>query len=179
MSARASASRYARALLDVAIDQQVTERVAQDLDGFAALVDGNAELRAALANPAVPVAGKAALVAALAARAGACDTVANLLRLLAERNRLTLIAEVRDAYHARLMEHQGVIEAEITTAVALEPARVDALRERLARVTGRDVTMTARTDASLVGGAVARVGSTVYDGSLATQLAKMKTRLGA
>jgi F-type H+-transporting ATPase subunit delta len=179
MSAHTSANRYARALLDVAIDQSGPERVEQDLTSFAALLDAHANLRRVLANSTIPLSGKLGLVGALASRTKVSAPVANLLRLLAERNRLALFPEVCEAYRRRLMEHQRVIEAEITTAAPLEAGRVDALAERLTAATGRRVTMTARIDATLIGGVVTRVNSTVYDGSVATQLAKIKTSLRA
>ena len=173
------ANRYARALLAVAIDQSSPGDVERTLTGFVALLDGHAELRRVLTNPAIPVTAKRGLVDALAGRASLSPPVANLLRLLAERNRLALLPEVCDAYRQRLMEHEHVIEAEITTAAPLDAGRVDALRRRLAAATGRRVKMAARTDEALIGGVVARVGSTVYDGSVATQLEKIRTKLGA
>jgi F-type H+-transporting ATPase subunit delta len=178
MSARTSAGRYAGALLDVAVDQLITEQVGHDLTDFVGLLESHSELDRALTNPTIPATSKRALVEALASRVGVSVPVANMLRLLAERNRLALLGDVRDGYRTRLMAHEHVIETEITTTAPLNAASAEALRARLAAATGRRVTMTTRTDSTLVGGVVARVGSTVYDGSVATQLAKMKTRLG-
>ena len=178
MSARASAGRYARALLDVAVDQGHTRQVGDDLSAFVAMVGAHAELQRVFTNPAVPMAHKRKLVDALAARAGAAAPVANLLGMLAERNRLALLTDIDDAYRRRLMDHDGVIEAEITMAAPLDAAAADALRARLASATGRQVIMTTRTDDALIGGVVARLGSTVYDGSVAAQLQKIRTRLG-
>jgi len=75
------------------------------------------------------------------------------------------------------MEHRQVIEAEVTTAAPLPPERISELQERLARITGRTVTMTTRIDRGIIGGVVTRIGSTVYDGSVATQLAKVREKL--
>ena len=75
------------------------------------------------------------------------------------------------------MDHQQVVRAEVTTAVALPPDRVAALQQGLAAATGRQVQLEVRVDPSIVGGAVARIGSTVYDGSVTTQLEKLKQRL--
>jgi F-type H+-transporting ATPase subunit delta len=97
--------------------------------------------------------------------------------MLADRDRLGLIPELAEVYRERLMEHRQVINAELTTAVALTPDRVAQFEKRIAAATGRRVTMTASVDPALIGGAVARVGSIVYDGSIATQLAKMRERL--
>ena len=97
--------------------------------------------------------------------------------MLADRDRLILVPELAEVYHERLMEHQQVIRAEVTTAVPISTDRVAQFEKRIAAATGRRVTMTASVDPSLIGGAVARVGSIVYDGSIATQLSKMRERL--
>jgi F-type H+-transporting ATPase subunit delta len=75
------------------------------------------------------------------------------------------------------MEHRNVLSAEVTTAVPLSKERAAQLQQRLADATGRVVTMTSKVDASIIGGVVTRIGSTVYDGSVATQLAKVRERL--
>jgi F-type H+-transporting ATPase subunit delta len=75
------------------------------------------------------------------------------------------------------MEHQRVVRAEVTTAVPLSQERAAQLQQRLASATGRAVTMTTKVDASIIGGVITRIGSTVYDGSVAAQLAKVKDRL--
>ena len=81
------------------------------------------------------------------------------------------------AFRARLREQQRVLEAEVTTAIPLEPAQQAALQQRLGAATARQVTLTAKVDPAIIGGLVAKIGATVYDGSLATQLAKLKGRL--
>jgi F-type H+-transporting ATPase subunit delta len=80
-------------------------------------------------------------------------------------------------YRERLMEYRHVVRAEVTTAVPLSADRIAELQERLAAATGRRVTMTTNVDPGLIGGAVARVGTTVFDGSIATQLERIKERL--
>jgi F-type H+-transporting ATPase subunit delta len=102
---------------------------------------------------------------------------AKLLALLAARGRLPLLPDLLDVYRERLMEHQRVVRAEVTTAVPLSPERTAQLQQRLSGATGRAVTMTTKVDASIIGGMITRIGSTVYDGSVAAQLAKVKDRL--
>jgi F-type H+-transporting ATPase subunit delta len=177
MSTRASAGRYARALLDVVIKEGNPEQVDQELATLARLFAGNAELQKALANPAVPVAAKRKVIESLVARTAPTPALGKLLLMLADRDRLGLIPELAVVYRERLMEHHQVINAELTTAVPLSTERVAQFEQRIAAATGRRVTMTASVDPALIGGAVARVGSIVYDGSIATQLAKMRERL--
>jgi len=177
MSARASAARYARALLDVVIQEDNPEQVEQELSAVADLYAGNPELQKALTSPAVPVAAKRGVVEALVSRSKPSPVLSKLMLMLAERNRLALLPELATVYRERLMEHRQIVRAEVTTAMQLQPDQVTRFEQRLAAATGRRVTMTTQVDASLIGGAVARVGGTVYDGSIAMQLAKMKERL--
>jgi F-type H+-transporting ATPase subunit delta len=177
MSTRASAGRYARALLDVVIKEGNPEQVDQELATLAGLFSGDSELQRALANPAVPVAAKRKVVESILSRTRPTPALGKLLLMLADRDRLTLVPELAEVYRERLMEHQQVIRAEVTTAVPISAERVAQFEKRIAAATGRRVTMTATVDSSLIGGAVARVGSIVYDGSIATQLSKMRERL--
>ena len=177
MSTRASAGRYARALLDVVIKEGNPEQVDQELATLARLFAGNTELQKALANPAVPVAAKRKVIESVVARTTPTPALGKLLLMLADRDRLGLVPELAEVYRERLMEHRQVINAELTTAVPLTTERVAQFEKRIAAATGRRVTMTASVDPALIGGAVARVGSIVYDGSIATQLSKMRERL--
>jgi F-type H+-transporting ATPase subunit delta len=177
LSLHASANRYARALLDVAVKEADPVKAEQGLAAFVELFQQSPDLRKALTNPAIPVAGKRGVVEQLAARLTPAPPVGKLLLLLAERDRLELLPELLNAYRERLMEHQGVVRAEVTTAVPIPDARAAQIRERLAGVTGRTVTLDTRVDPGIIGGVVARVGSTVYDASVATQLERMKQRL--
>ena len=177
MSTRASAGRYARALLDVVIREGDPAQVEQELTAFADLLAGNPELQKALTHPAVKVAAKRGVVERLVARTTPSAPLGKLLLMLADRDRLALVPELAASYRDRLMEHRRIVRADVTTAVALSPERAAEFEQRLGAVTGGQVTMTTHVDPSLIGGAVARVGGTVYDGSIATQLARMRTRL--
>ena len=177
MSTRASAARYARALLDVVIQEGNPEQAEQELSALAKLYAGNPELQKALTNPAVSVAAKRGVVEALVLRAKPTPAISKLMLMLADRNRLALLPDLAASYRERLMEHRQIVRAEVTTAMLLPPDQAAQFERRLAAATGRRVTMTTRVDPSLIGGAVARVGGTVYDGSIATRLAKMRERL--
>jgi F-type H+-transporting ATPase subunit delta len=177
MSMRASAARYARALLDVAIKESDPERAEQELAAFVDVVAQHPDLQRVLANPVVSAADKRAVVQQVVERLALRTPAAKVLLLLAARGRLPLLPDVLDVYRERLMEHRRVVRAEVTTAAPLSPQRVTELQERLASVTGRAVTMTTRVDPSIIGGVITRIGSTVYDGSVAAQLAKVRNRL--
>jgi F-type H+-transporting ATPase subunit delta len=178
MSRRASAARYARALFDIAIQEADPVAAERDLAAFADLVQGNQDLERTFANPVVSATAKRAVVQHLLDQSPpAAAPVAKLLLLLASRGRLELVPDILDTYRERLMDHRQVIEAEVTTAAPLPPERLSELQERLAKITGRTVTMTTRIDRAIIGGVVTRIGSTVYDGSVATQLAKVREKL--
>lgn len=177
MSMRASAARYARALLDVANKESDPERAEQELAAFVDLVRTNPDLERTLANPVVSAADKRAIVQQILERLKPTTPVGKLVLLLASRGRLALLPDLLDVYRERLMEYRNVLSAEVTTAAPLSPERAEQLQQRLANATGRTITMTTKVDASIIGGVVTRIGGTVYDGSVATRLAKVRDQL--
>lgn len=179
MTNRTAANRYARALFEVAQKEKVDlAEIERQLAAFTNLLTEHATLEKVLLNPAVPAPRKRAAVTELATRTKMPPVLAKLLALLADRDRLILLPDLLAAYRARLLDHQKVVRAEITTAVPLTPDRAGAIERSLAKVTGRTVTLATRVDPSLIGGIVARVGGTVYDASVTTQLQKMRRQLG-
>jgi F-type H+-transporting ATPase subunit delta len=178
MTLRASAARYARALLDVVIKERGNpEQVEQQLVAIVDLLAAHPELQRALTNPAVPVTGKRGVMQELTTRLGVATPVAKLMLLLAERDRLVLLPDLVAVYRERLMDHLQIVRAEVTTAVPLPQDRAAQLEKRLAEVTGRRVTMTAKVDPALIGGVVTLIVSSVYVGSVATHLQTMKQKL--
>ena len=180
MTSRGAAIRYARALFDVTLKESDIQQVGRDLSAFNTLVSGHDVLSRVLVNPAIPAARKRAVIEQLLAQGGRISPVlSKLLLLLADRDRLALVPEIASAYEQRLMEHAKVVRAELTTAVPLPADRVAALQQGLATITGQQVQLEAKVNPAIIGGAVARIGSTVYDGSVTTQLQKVKERLVA
>ena len=176
MSSRASASRYARALFDVT-DPAGRVGVDDDLSSVSRLFADQADLQAVFASPSVPPTAKRAIVQTLVERTAVSTPVAKLLTLLAERDRLSLLTDVAAVFHERMLDEQNVLQAEVTTAAPLGADEQKALQARLSAATSKHVTITPRVDPAIIGGIVARIGSTVYDGSLANQLARLRERL--
>jgi len=175
---KTAATRYARALLDVGVKENADlEQVEQELAQFVDLFKQNPLLEKVLLNPAVPVPRKRAAMAELVGRAKPAGIVGKMLTLLADRDRLVLLPDLVASYRERLLDYRKIVRAEVTTAAPLGGDRAKALESSLARVTGRSVVLDMRVDASIIGGVVARVGSTVYDGSVTRQLEKIKERL--
>ena len=178
MTNKTAATRYARALLDVAIKERADlDQVERDLDGVAALFTQYPALAKALINPIVPVSRKRAAVAEITASAVLTPMVTKLVGLLADRDRLVLVPDLLTAYRDRLLDHRNVVRAAITTTAPLAADRAKAVEASLSRATGRTVSLTASVDPSIVGGVVTRIGSTVYDGSISRQLQKIRARL--
>jgi F-type H+-transporting ATPase subunit delta len=164
-------------LFDVALKEADVEQAGRDLASVAELLRQFPDLDRVLTTPAVPAARKAAAITALLPRLALSSPVAKLLVLLADRDRLDLLPELTEAYRERLMEHQHVMTAEITTAEPLAADRLAQLQQRLAQATGYSITVTTRVDPELIGGIVTRIGGVVYDGSLATQLTRFRDRM--
>jgi len=177
MSNRSSATRYARALLDVSRAEGDPQAAERDLATFVSLVGSHETLARVLTSPGVPLTRKSALVAQLLARLQLSGPVARILELLARRDRLVLLPDLLEEYRRRLMDYQQVIRAEVTTAVPLPADRAEALRKTIAEKTGRTVHLTTAVEPALIGGIVTRIGSVVYDGSVRRHLERIRETL--
>jgi F-type H+-transporting ATPase subunit delta len=177
MTQQQSAGRYAKALLDVAIAEADPQQVDDQLAEVAALFTGHADLWRTMTNPAAPAPKKRAIVDEMLPRLGLLPVLEKTLQLLASRDRLVLLPFLAEAYRSRLMDYQKVVRARVTSAVTLPADRAQQIQKQLEKLTGRTVVMTAATDANIIGGVVAQIGSTVYDGSIRTQLEKMREQL--
>jgi F-type H+-transporting ATPase subunit delta len=178
MSLQAVARRYAGALFDVAHKNGTLDRAERQLGAFGQLLDQHAELRRVLETPAVSPQKKRAIVDAVVEKAGDIDTeVRQLVRMLADRDRLGLLDNIAAAFQARLRQARQILQAEVITAVPLPDVQRATLADALKRAAGSNLTITERIDPSIIGGVVARVGSLVFDGSVTRQLERMKQRL--
>jgi F-type H+-transporting ATPase subunit delta len=177
MTARMSALRYARALLEVALAETDPVLVQQELSAAAELFKGHAGLWKVMTNPAVPAPKKRAIVDGILPQLGVTPVVQKTLQMLASRDRIGLLPEIVDAYSGKLMDRQKVVRANVTSAVPLAGDRVKALERELAGITGRRVVMSAVVDPAIMGGLVTQIGSTVWDGSVKRQLEKIREKL--
>lgn len=178
MTPRAAARRYAAALFDVVHARGEAERAGRDLRAFCDLVAGHADLERVFETPAVTPQQKRAIVERIVEASGdICPEVGRLLTLMAERDRLTLLPAVTEAFAAQVLDATRMASAEVVTAVPLGDERRGALAQALGRAVGRAVTIRERLDPSIIGGVVARVGSIVFDGSVTRQLDRMRQQL--
>jgi F-type H+-transporting ATPase subunit delta len=177
MSVRTSATRYAKALLQVAIEESDPATVEQDLASVARAMAANAELRRALTSPGIPQQIRVNVVNALTSKMGAQPPVAKLLKMLADRGRLDLVPMMNEVYRERLLAHRNIVRATVTSAAPLTAEKTERLEASLSGMTGKKVQLDTAVDPSIIGGIVTQIGSTVYDGSIRTQLQKMKQQL--
>lgn len=177
MIAGSIAKRYAKALVDVAAASGELEVVRQDLRGLATLLGEHRELRRLIANPSVLRRDKARVFEQVVAGMALRPLTTSFLRILLEAGRLGALEIIMRTYDMLVDERLGRVKAVVTTAVPLGDAPQEALRQRLGQVTGKSVYLEVQQDPSILGGLIAQIGSLVYDGSVKTQLAKLREQL--
>jgi F-type H+-transporting ATPase subunit delta len=178
MSLRTSANRYAKALFDVALQEKAdTAKIEQDLAAVAELFASNVEVLHVARRAGLPDAARQSLISTVADRLGVSPQVKKLLLMLTERRGLEMVPVLLEAYRERLLDHLNIVRGEVTSATPLTPEKTQALQERLSKATGKNVELSVRVDPELIGGVVARIGSTVYDGSVRTQLKRLRQEL--
>jgi len=171
-------SRYAAAFADVVNSAKLdTNAIEVQLNDFLATWAGSAELRTCFVNPAISATEKVALLDKLNAKLGMVKELRNLMAVLITHNRIGGVAEVAAAYRKLLQEQSGIRQAEIVTARTLSDVERAELVAEVGKLAGSRVEASFHEDASVLGGAVVRIGSTVYDGSLRGRLERMKEAL--
>lgn len=189
MISGALSKRYARALVEAVAGPAAPaaaageaagrdlEAAGRNLDAFAQVLRDDRDLRALFANPGVQRRDKEVILARLSAGVGLGPMVTTFLGLLLEKGRLGHLELIVRTFHDLVDERLGRVRAAVTTAAPLEAATAARLADRLAAVAGKRVVLETRTDAGLLGGMVARIGGTVYDGSLRAQLGRLREQL--
>lgn len=169
--------KYARALADVALENKVHEQVLHELSTFAQLLTTHEDLRDTFANPALPFATKRGIVEELGKRMSLSKVVINFVLVLLEKARIRQFEQMVGAYQRVLDERQGIILAEVFSVQAVNDSIKQRLHDAVSRLTGKRVKMNYHQDASLIGGIKMQIGSTVFDGSIQTQLDEIRKRL--
>jgi F-type H+-transporting ATPase subunit delta len=182
MTLSAVAARYANALADVVTGNNSPlspELAVAELRSFGAALSGSPELHNALLTPAIPASRKKAVVGRIADVLKLSRVTRNFLFVLIDHRRITSLAGIIGQFEEVIDARLGFARAEVVSAMELSEADRSALRAQLERLTGKRIRMRFATDPALIGGAVARIGSTVYDGSVRGQLATLERRLSA
>jgi F-type H+-transporting ATPase subunit delta len=176
----AAAARYARALVDVVTDPASGKKpgeALEELRAVDAMVSESAILKAALVTPAIPGSRKRAVLGKLMDEMAISKVIRNFLFVIIDHKRIPLLPQIREGFERALDERLGFVQADVTSATALSKPQSSALETELARLGGKGVRVRYAIDENLLGGVVARIGSTVYDGSLRGQLQVMRREL--
>ncbi len=177
MSVETVARRYATALADVVLKHGETEVVKNELKTWEDLIKSNNNLQTLFANPSIAHLGKEKVLEGLLAKTKPSKTTANFLRVLLKNSRLTELGEINEKFASVLDERNGIIGAEVISARPLSEAEKAEFQLNLGKLTGKKVNLNFNIDETIIGGVVTRVGSTVYDGSVKTQLESLKEQL--
>jgi F-type H+-transporting ATPase subunit delta len=173
LSLQTVARRYASALADVVIERREEREVQQEIQTWASMIQGNPQLKEVFANPTVAHDQKQKLLEELISRTRVRPTTASFLRVLLRNQRLAQLPEVAERFARILDERGGVVAAQITTARPISEELKKSLHDALTSATGQTVRLTFGTDETIIGGLVARIGSTVFDGSVQNRLERL------
>ena len=171
-------SLYARAFADVVIAHKLNpaQSIGQ-LEEISELIKSSHDLRTVWENPTVPMSQKLKLLDAIAGESGLPKQARNFIGVLIEKHRLKVLPEITAQIKVELNERLGIAEAEISSARDLAPDERTALESQLAKTTGKKVQARYARNPSLLGGALVRIGSTIYDGSVRGQLQAIKQQI--
>jgi F-type H+-transporting ATPase subunit delta len=176
---RSASLQYANALADIAVAQGAAEAALKQLNDFGALYANSPELRNVLSSPAVTREAKHGVIEKITARMRASKILRNFLFIIADRQRMHALPEMVASFQEVIRQREGIAEAEISSAVGLSAAQKTEMKKTLERLTGKRVEPKYSIDPALLGGAVVRIGDTIYDGSLRNRLSDLRARLAA
>lgn len=176
MSEGRVARRYAQAFFELMAEKGLLERAEEDLKGVVGLVQEVKELQQLLAHRGIPAGEKKELLRRIFAEKIAPLTM-NFLLLLCDRRREAYLPEIYRHFHALALEARGIAEAEVRSAHPLSEEQLEALKTRLAQVTGREIRLEQRLEPELIGGLVVKIGDRVFDGSIAQRLNRLKEHI--
>ena len=177
MSVQTVARRYATALADVAVARGEEREVQAELGDWASMIESNPQLKEVFANPTVAYNQKRKVLEELISRTQVRETTASFLRVLLRNQRLAQLREVDARFGRILDERGGIVAAEVTTARPITEELKTALHDTLAAATGQKVRLSFHTDEAIIGGVVARIGSTIFDGSVQNHLERLSEGL--
>jgi F-type H+-transporting ATPase subunit delta len=176
---KSASLQYANALADVALAQGAADTALRQLGDFAAAFGVSAELRNFLTSPGVPSGAKHDVIEKIAGRIGAGKIIRNFLFVIADHQRTHILPEIVASFQDVIRQRQGIAEAEISSAIELSAAQKKRFAQTLERLTGKKIEAKYSLDPALLGGAIVRVGDTIYDGSVRSSLNEMRVRLAA
>lgn len=174
MITNAIARRYAKALVQLAVEEGGVEMFHAELTAIDTVLADNHNLWVILVSPAYRIEAKREMLRELIAKLELSATVTNFLLLVLEKNRLNYLPQIVVSYGMFADELSGVVRPTLTSAMPLDDGQVEEVKQTLAKYTGKKVIIKVEVDPALIGGVATRIGDMAFDGSLKTQL----TRIG-
>lgn len=174
MAGEQLARRYAQALLDIGVEQGNYETMLAQLEELAGLYEQSKPFRTVLRNPSIQLEERRGIVRAIAKKRGWHQMVTNFSLLLLDNDRFRLITVIARQFSQMVDQKLGNVRAKVTSAVELSAAQRNEMQAALAKVTGKNVVLETEVDESLLGGAVTRIAGTVYDGSVRSQIDRLR-----
>lgn len=174
MITNAIARRYAKALVQLGAEEGAVEQFNTELTAINAIFADNPALNSILRSPAYGIEAKREILKDIIGKLALSGTVANLLQLILDRNRLGILPQITESFSAFSDELSGVIRPTLSSGLPLDESQVAEIKAALEKSTGKKVVLKVEVDANLIGGVVTTIGGTVYDGSVRTQLDKIE-----
>jgi F-type H+-transporting ATPase subunit delta len=174
---RTIAKRYAKALVELAGEKKTIDKTKADLGAFVDAVDAQPDMQKLFSSPVFTPENKKTVIKELSAKLSMQPSTQRFVEHLAETGRIRYVKDVYEAFLALLSERQNRATVQLTTAVSLNNGDLANIKKKLETLTGKQVDIDSKVDSSLIGGATARIGSVIYDGSIKNQLNKMRDHL--
>jgi F-type H+-transporting ATPase subunit delta len=168
--------RYAKALFSLALEEKKLNTIAADLDEIRSLAENNADFASFVVNPLISTAKQIELIREIFS--GKVDKLTyNFLELICDKKRLNQLLYILNAFDDLVLNHRTPLNAEVTSAVALDDQQLDAIKSNLEALTSKSVILTTKEDSALIGGFKVLVGGVIIDNSVRYQLSKLKEKL--
>lgn len=174
---RIIAKRYAKALVELSEEKKTVDRTKADLTAFVEAVDSQPSMQKLFASPVFTPENKIAVIRELSGKLNLQAATQRFVEHLAETGRIRYVKDVQEAFLALLSERQNRATVQLTTAASINAGELADIKKKLEALTGKQVDIDSKVDAALIGGAKARIGSVIYDGTIKNQLAKMRDKL--
>ncbi len=176
-ASHAVTSRYALALIELASESNKMEKVEKDLAELLAMVSTSPDLNTVINSPSLSRDRQGAAIAAIAAKAKFEPLTVNFLGVLVKNRRLNAVAGIIDAVKSELSRRRGEVAVEVQTAQDMTPSQFEALQRAISKSLGREISMKARVEPSILGGLIVTVGSKMIDDSVARKLERLKAAM--
>jgi F-type H+-transporting ATPase subunit delta len=171
------AKRYAKALVEIGVEKDAVEKYGRDLSELATMMETSRDFFELLVNPVFPREDKKRVAGLILDKLGTDPVVRNFVNLLIDRKRIDQLVGIEKAFRSQVDDLRGITRGEVTSAIPLDADELNRITMALSRSTGKKVILTPKVDPSLIGGLFAKVGDTVLDGTIRTQLNQLKESL--